>query len=57
VRFLEAILQTRRCGKDEAFRVLSLLGTYGREDLVKALERACRCRAFAFSAVERILPA
>ena len=57
VRFLEAIIQTRRCGKDEAYRVLGLLGTYGREDLVKALERACRYRAFSFSAVERILAA
>jgi Mu transposase, C-terminal domain len=57
VRFLEAILQTRRCGKDEALRVLGLLATYGREDLVKALERACRYRAFSFSAVERILAA
>jgi len=57
VRFLEAIIQTRRCGKDEALRVLGLLGTYGREDLVKALERACRYRAFSFSAVERILAA
>jgi len=57
VQFLEAILQTRRCGKDEAFRVLGLLGTYGCEDLGKALERACRYRAFAFSAVERILAA
>ena len=57
VRFLQAIIQTRRCGKDEALRVLGLLGTYGREDLVKALERACRYRAFSFSAVERILAA
>jgi hypothetical protein len=57
VHFLDGILQTRRCGKDEAFRVLGLLGTYRREDLVKALERACRYRAFSFSAVERILAA
>jgi Mu transposase, C-terminal domain len=42
VRFLEAIIQTRRCGKDEALRVWGLLGTYGREDWVKALERAGR---------------
>jgi len=55
--FLEGILQTRRCGKDEAFRVLGLLTTYRREDLVKALERAGRYRAFSFSAVERILAA
>jgi len=57
VHFLDGIIQTRRCGKDEAFRVLGLLGTYRREDLVKALERAGRYRAFAFSAVERILAA
>ncbi len=50
-------LQTRWRGKDEAFRVLGLLGSYRREDLVKALERACRYRAFSFSAVERILAA
>lgn len=57
VRFLDGIVQIRRCGKDEAFRVLGLLGTYQREDLMKALERACRYRAFSFSAVERILAA
>ena len=57
VRVLEAILQTRLWGKDEALRVWGLLGTYGREDLVKALERAGRYRAFSFSAVERILAA
>lgn len=57
VRFLDGIVQTRRCGKDEAFRVLGLLGTYQREDLVKALERAGRYGAFSFSAVERILAA
>jgi transposase len=57
LHFLAGILQTRRCGKDEAFRILGLLGTYRREDLVKALERAGRYRAFSFSAVERILAA
>jgi len=57
VRFLDGIVQSRWRGKDEAFRVLGLLSTYRREDLVKALERACRYRAFAFSAVERILAA
>ncbi|PYU97906.1 MAG: hypothetical protein DMG26_20055, partial [Acidobacteria bacterium] len=57
VRFLDGIVQTRRCGKDEAFRVLGLLATYRREDLMKALERAYRYRAFSFSAVERILAA
>ncbi|MBZ5564494.1 MAG: hypothetical protein LAP13_18995 [Acidobacteriia bacterium] len=57
VRFLDGIIPTRRCGKDEAFRVLGLLAIYRREDLMKALERACRYRAFSFSAVERILAA
>ena len=55
VQFLEGIIQTRRCGKDEAFRVLGLLATYRHEDLMKALERASRYHAFSFSAVERIL--
>jgi hypothetical protein len=37
--------------------VLGLLSTYRREDLVRALERAARYRAFSWSAVERILAA
>jgi hypothetical protein len=37
--------------------VLGLLAIYRREDLRKALERACHYRAFSFSAVERILAA
>ena len=57
VRFFDELLRTRRNGKDEAARVLALLTVYRREDLVKALERATRYRAFAWSAVERILAA
>lgn len=57
VLFLDEIVRTRRYGKDEASRVLSLLSTYHREDLARALERACRYRAFSLSAVERILAA
>ena len=57
VRFQDGIIQTRRCGKDEAFRILGLLAIYRREDLMKALERAGRYRAFSFAAVERILAA
>lgn len=57
VRFFEQLLRTRRNGKDEAARVLALLMVYHREDLAKALERACRYRAFSWSAVERILAA
>jgi DNA replication protein DnaC len=37
--------------------VLGLLATYHREDLVRALQRATRYRAFSWSAVERILAA
>ena len=57
VRFFEELLRARRYGKDEAARVLALLMVYRREDLVRALERACRYRAFSSSAVERILAA
>jgi transposase len=54
-RFFEELVRTRRCGKNEAARVLSLLAIYHREDLGRALERAARYRAFSWSAVERIL--
>ena len=57
VVFLDELIRVRRCGKDEAARVLGLLSTYHREDLVRALERAARYRAFSWSAVERILAA
>jgi hypothetical protein len=57
VRFFEELLRARRNGKDEAGRVLGLLTVYHREDLVRALERAVRYRAFSWSAVERILAA
>jgi hypothetical protein len=55
--FLEELVRTRRCGKNEAARVLGLLATYHREDLARALERAARYRAFSWSAVERVLAA
>jgi len=54
-RFLEGLLQGRRYGKDEAQRVLALLGIYRREDLNRAMERAVRFGAFSLRAVERIL--
>jgi hypothetical protein len=56
-RFLEELVRSRRYGKDEAHRVLGLLATYTRQDLVAALSRACRYRAFSLTAVERILAA
>jgi hypothetical protein len=56
-RFLEALVRTRRYGKDEAHRVLALLATYARADLVAAIARACRYHAFSRTAIERILAA
>jgi Mu transposase, C-terminal domain/Integrase core domain len=55
VRFLQGLLQTQRDGKDQAQRVLALLGSYTRTDLVAALERATRYGAYSHAAVERIL--
>ncbi len=54
-RFLEGLVREQRYGKDQAHKVLALLGTYHRDDLLAALERAVRFRAFSFQAVERIL--
>jgi len=56
-RFLEGWLQVQRYGKDQAQRVLALLGTYARADLIAALERAIRYGAYSHAAVERILSA
>jgi len=55
--FFEALVKSRRYGKDEAQRILGLLSTYRREDLSAAIERASRYRAFSLSCVERILAA
>lgn len=55
VRFLESLLSAQRCGWDQAQKVLSLLGTYRREDLLSALERAARYGAYSAKSVERIL--
>ena len=54
-RFLAGVLQSQRYGKDHAQRVLALLGTYARVDVLAALERAVRYGAYSHSAVERIL--
>ena len=54
-RFLEGLLRTQRYGKDQAQRVLALLGSYARGDLIAALERAARYGAYSHAAVERIL--
>jgi transposase len=57
VRFLEGLLREQRYGKDQARRVLALMSSYARQDLVAALERAARYGAYSHAAVERILTA
>lgn len=54
-RFLEGLLKYRRYGKDEAHKVLTLLETYHRHDLLAAIQRAVRYGAYSRSAIERIL--
>ncbi len=56
-RFLEGLLRDQRCGKAQARKVLTLLASYTRRDLLAALDRAARFGAFAVGAVERILAA
>ena len=55
VRFMEGLLASQRYGWDQAQKVLALLGTYRRDDLLAALERAVRYGAFSANSVERIL--
>lgn len=54
-RFLDGLLRDQRCGKNQARRVLALLGTYARRDLLAALDRAVRFGAYSAQAIERIL--
>jgi hypothetical protein len=54
-RFLEGLIRQRRYGKDEAQKILTLLETYSRQDLLAAIERAVRFGAYSRSAIERIL--
>lgn len=56
-RFLDGLLRDQRYGKSQARRVLALLGTYARKDLLAALDRAVRFGAYSVHAVERILAA
>jgi transposase len=55
VSFLDGLLQQQRQGKSQAGKVLALLGSYTRVDLLAALERAVRFGAYSLAAVERIL--
>lgn len=54
-QFLEGLLNKQRYGKRQAGRVLALLGSYHRADLLAAMERALRYHAYSLSALERIL--
>jgi len=56
-RFLDGLLRDQRCGKAQARRVLTLLGTYATKDLLAALDRAVRFGAYSVNAIERILVA
>lgn len=55
--FLAGLLESRRCGWDQAQHLLELLTVYRRSDVQAALERALRFGAFRLSAVQRILTA
>lgn len=54
-RFLEGLRQSQRYARVQAHKLLGLLATYSRKDLLAALERAVRYGAFSLAAVERIL--
>jgi transposase len=54
-RFLDGLLQDQRYGKSQARRVLALLASYRRKDLLAALDRAVRFGAYSVQTVERIL--
>jgi len=54
-RFLDGLLAGQRYGRLQAFKLLALLATYARPDLLAALERAVHFGAYSLNAVERIL--
>lgn len=56
-RFLDGLLRDQRQGKSQAVKVLALMGTYTRKDLLAALDRAVRFGAHSLGAIERILAA
>ncbi len=53
--FLEGLLQTQTYGKHQARKVLAHLSLYHQADVLAAMERAVRYRAFSCAALERIL--
>jgi hypothetical protein len=54
-RFLEGLLSRQRYSKHQALRVLGLLRTWRRDDVLAAMERAVRYHAYSLSSLERIL--
>jgi transposase len=54
-RFWDGLLRNQTQGKHQAQRVLALLSSYTRADVLAALERAVRYGAYSHAAVERIL--
>jgi transposase len=54
-RFLEGLLRRPRGGRQQAQRVLTLLSSYRRDDVLAAMDRAVRYHAYSHSSLERIL--
>lgn len=54
-RFLDGLLDAQTYGKSQARKVLTLLSLYARSDVLAAMDRAVRYRAFSFQSLERIL--
>jgi hypothetical protein len=55
LRFLQGLLRRQRYGRHQAVRVLSLLRTWHREDVLAAMDRAVRYHAYSLNSLERIL--
>lgn len=56
-RFLAGLLQSHAYGKHQACRTLALFGSYRRQDVIAAIDRAVRYRSFSVTTLERILSA
>jgi transposase len=54
-QFLERLLARQRYGKRQAQKILVLLRSYARDDVLAALRRALQFHACTYSALERIL--
>jgi transposase len=57
VQFLDGLLAKQTYGKLQAQQLLALVAHYHRADVLQALERAVRFRAFSLAAMRRILAA